>query len=382
MGMSSTFVSKWRGHWIESIKLSLRSTDKDTFLNGISKAVRQLIYVALLGTGAWLVIDFQASGGVMIAASILGARALAPIEACVATWKSIVAVRLANARLTQLLQHAPKRDEGMALPAPQGRVGVEQVTYYVPNTRKPILANVSFALEAGESLGVIGPSASGKSTLMRLVVGAWPCTNGTVRLDGANIFAWPRDELGRHIGYLPQDIELFGGTVAENIARLRDVDADAVVKAATLAHAHEMILALPKGYDTEIGERGHQLSGGQRQRIGLARALYGEPKLVVLDEPNSNLDSAGEDALMATLAELKRRRVTIAMVAHRPSALVSMDKILVMRDGMVVEFGPMQTVMQKFATRAAPQPQPQPQANVVSLSSVMHPGGEHADKQG
>ena len=378
MGMSSTFVSKWRGYWIDSLKLSLRSTDKDTFLNGISKAVRQLIYVALLGTGALLVIGFQASGGVMIAASILGARALAPIEACVATWKSIVAVRLATSRLTQLLQHAPKRDEGMALPAPQGRLAVEQASYYVPGSRKPIIANASFALEAGESLGVIGPSASGKSTLMRLVVGAWPCTSGAVRLDGANIFAWPRDELGRYIGYLPQDIELFGGTVAENIARLRAVDANAVVKAATLAHAHEMILALPKGYDTEIGERGHQLSGGQRQRIGLARALYGEPRLVVLDEPNSNLDAAGEDALTATLAELKRRRVTIAMVAHRPSALLTMDKILVLRDGMVVDFGPTQTVMQKFAAR----PAPQPQANVVALSSVMHPGGEHADKQG
>jgi PrtD family type I secretion system ABC transporter len=381
MGMSSRFVSRWRARWVESLRLSLQSTDKDTFLNGISRAVRQLIYVALLGTGALLVIGFQASGGVMIAASILGARALAPIEACVATWKSIVAVRLASGRLTQLLNNAPKRDEGMALPAPIGKVSVEQASYYVPNTRKPILSNITFALEAGESVGVIGPSASGKSTLMRLVVGAWPCTGGTVRLDGANIFAWPRDELGKYIGYLPQDIELFSGTVAENIARLADVDSAAVVKAAELANAHEMILSLPKGYDTEIGERGHQLSGGQRQRVGLARALYGEPKLVVLDEPNSNLDGAGEEALSATLVELKRRRVTVAMVAHRPSALATLDKILVLRDGVIVEFGPTAQIMQKFAARQAPPPPPRPaEANVVALSSVMHPSNDHADK--
>ena len=380
MGMSSTFVSRWRDRWVESLKLSLTSSDKDTFLNGISRAVRQLIYVALLGTGALLVIGFQASGGVMIAASILGARALAPIEACVATWKSMVAVRAASGRITQLLQNAPKRDEGMALPAPTGRISVEQASYYVPNTRKPILANINFALEAGESVGIIGPSASGKSTLTRLVVGAWPCTSGAVRLDGANIYAWPRDELGKYIGYLPQDIELFGGTIAENIARLADVDSAAVVKAAQLANAHEMILSLPKGYDTEIGERGHQLSGGQRQRVGLARALYGEPRLVVLDEPNSNLDTAGEEALMATLVELKRQRVTIVLVAHRPSALATTDKILVLRDGAVLEFGTTAQVMQKFAARQTPPPPPRPDANVVSLSSVMAHPADHADK--
>ena len=362
-GMSSTFVSRWFDVWIDSLKAGLASSDKDTLLMGISKAVRLLIQIVLLGLGALLVLDFHASGGVMIAASILGGRALAPIEAAVSLWKTIVAVRLAKGRIVELLTRAPKRDEGMPLPAPQGRILLERAGYGLPGVARPILANVSFELAPGESLGIIGPSASGKSTLVRLMVGAWPSVAGSVRLDGAEIFAWPRTELSRYIGYLPQDVELFAGTVRENIARLQRGDPETVVGAAKLAGAHEMILSLPNGYDTEVGEAGHRLSGGQCQRIGIARALYGEPRFIVLDEPNSNLDGAGEEALMTTLAELKRRAITVVIVAHRPSILGSVDKLLALRDGMIESFGPRAEVLQKYLARTA-----RPVTNIVPLS--------------
>ncbi len=380
MGMSSTFTGRWRRHWLESLRLSLASSDKDYFLNGISKCVRLMIQIILLGVGALLVLDYHASGGVMIGASILGSRALAPIEASVATWKSIVAVRGAWRRLVELLERAPKRDEGMALPAPKGALSVQRVGYLPYGSRKPILNGISFELKPGESLGVIGPSASGKSSLMRVLVGAWPCTSGVVRLDGADVYAWPRQELSRYIGYLPQDVELFGGTVRDNISRLTEGDPEAIVRAAKLAHAHDMILSLPNGYDTEIGESGQKLSGGQRQRIGIARALYGDPRLVVLDEPNSNLDGAGEEALAATLAELKKIGATVVVVAHRPSILASVDKMLALRDGMVEAFGPRQEVIQKFTRPAAPVRPPMPVAgphgaqsptNVVTLSAAL-----------
>jgi PrtD family type I secretion system ABC transporter len=362
-GMSSTFVGRWREIWVDSLKTALASSDKDTLLMGISKAVRLFIQIALLGLGALLVLDFHSSGGVMIAASILGARALAPIETTVSIWKSIVAVRLAKNRVVELLARAPRRDEGMRLPAPVGHLLVERAGYAIPGAARPILANVSFELAAGESLGVIGPSASGKSTLVRLLIGAWPCMAGSVRLDGADIFAWPRAELSPFIGYLPQDVELFAGTVRENIARLAQGEPETVVAAAQLAGAHEMILSLPNGYDTEIGEAGHKLSGGQRQRIGIARALYGEPRFVALDEPNSNLDGAGEEALVTTLAELKRRAVTVVIVAHRPSVLGSVDKLLALRDGTVESFGPRTEVIQKYLARPA-----RPATNVVTLT--------------
>ena len=365
-GMSSTFVGRWRDVWIDSLRAALASSDKDTLLTGISKAIRLLIQIALLGVGALLVLDFHASGGVMIAASILGGRALAPIESTVSVWKNIVAVRMAWTRTTELLTRAPKRDEGMPLPAPLGRIQVERAGFGLPNTARPIIANVSFDLQPGESLGIIGPSASGKSTLLRLLVGAWPCIAGHVRLDGADIFAWPRAELSKYIGYLPQDVELFSGTVRENIARLAEGEPENVVAAAKLAGAHEMILSLPNGYDTDIGESGHKLSGGQRQRIGIARALYGDPRFVVLDEPNSNLDTGGEEALVVTLGELKRRSVTVVIVAHRPNILAAIDKMLVLNQGAVESYGPRAEVMQRYTVRQA---RPQ-QANVVPLAQA------------
>ncbi|MGA9796340.1 MAG: type I secretion system permease/ATPase [Rhizomicrobium sp.] len=371
MGISNTFVSRWREHWVESLRTSVASSDKDTLLTGISRAIRQIIYIVMLGTGAVLVLDYHASGGVMIAASILGGRALAPIETVVSSWKNVTAARLAWARILNILRHAPRREEGMALPAPDGKLQAERVSFAPPGAKKAILTNINFELKPGDSLGVIGPSASGKSTLMRLLVGAWPCSAGIVRLDGADIYSWPRAELSRYIGYLPQDVELFGGTVRQNVARLQEGDPEAVVAAAKLAFTHEMILSLPNGYETEIGEQGTKLSGGQRQRIGLARALFGDPRLVILDEPNSNLDTEGEEALLATLAELKRRKATVVIVAHRPSIIAHVDKILALRNGAVEVFGPRTEIMQRYAQRPRSVPD-----NVVPIA----PTGDAARK--
>lgn len=369
MGMSQAFVDRWHGEWISSMRESSKAMDRDSRMTSTSRAVRLLIQIALLGGGALLILDFKATGGIMIASSIIGARALAPIESAVASWKSFIAARMAWNRLDEILNSAPKRDEGMRLPAPEGRLSAIRLGYVNPVTRKPVLGNVSIDLLPGESLGVIGPSASGKSTLVRLLVGAWPCTSGNVRLDGADIYAWPRTALSAYVGYLPQDVELFSGTIRENIGRMSEGDPEAVVAAARRAGAHEMILGLPKGYDTDIGQRGLRLSGGQAQRVGIARALYGNPRLVVLDEPNSNLDSMGEEALLQTLNVLKQDKVTAVIVAHRPSILSGVDKILVLRaDGSPEAYGPRAEIMQQFTRRAAPQqPQPQAPGNVVTL---------------
>ena len=372
MGMSQTFVDRWHEQWISSMRKSSISADRDSKLTSMSRAVRLLIQIFLLGVGALLILDLQATGGIMIAASIIGARALAPIEAGVATYKSYIAARLAWIRLDEILNTAPRRDEGMALPAPKGRLSAQRAGFIHPQTRRTILANISFELLPGESVGVIGPSASGKSTLARLLIGAWPCAAGNVRLDNADIYSWPRTELSRYVGYLPQDVELFSGTVRENIARMNAGDPEAVVTAARRAGAHDMILQLPKGYDTELGPRGTRLSGGQAQRVGIARALYGDPKFVVLDEPNSNLDSMGEEALLLTLAALKKDAVTVVVIAHRPSILAGVDKILALRpDGTVDAFGPRAEVVQQFTRGANPQAQPaQPAAPSTEVAKT------------
>ncbi|GAA0561112.1 type I secretion system permease/ATPase [Rhizomicrobium electricum] len=353
MGMSSNFVGRWYSQWLIGVRYGATAAERDARLSAVSKAIRQLLQIALMAAGAYLVLDAQASGGVMIGATIIGSRALMPIEMIISSWKSVIAIRLAWIRLSDLLNDAPQRDEGMDLPAPAGVLRCTNIYYVAARTRKTIIANVSFELRAGEALGIIGPSASGKSTLARLIVGAWPATSGVVRLDGANIYSWPRESLGQYIGYLPQDVELFAGTVRENIARMSEGSPEAVVAAAKLAFAHEMILMLPKGYETEIGDAGHWLSGGQQQRIGIARALYGDPRLVVLDEPNSNLDAAGEKALTDTLAALKKRSTTTIVIAHRPSILLGMDKILVLNpNGGVASFGPTADIMREY-TRGA-----------------------------
>ena len=320
---------------------------------GLTKFTRQFLQLAMLAVGAFLVVSQDLTAGLMIAATIILGRALAPVESLVAGWRSLAEARTAWRRLSELLDGQAPAEPATELPAPQGRLDVEQVTFRLPATERPILRGVSFALDAGESLGLVGPSASGKSTLVRIALGVWKPLAGTARLDGADVAAWPREQLGPHLGYLPQDVELFAGTVAQNIARLVEPDAADVIGAAKRAHVHELILKLPKGYDSDIGEGGEALSPGQRQRIALARALYGAPRLVVLDEPNANLDGEGEAALLRTLQLLRDEGVTVIVVAHRPSLLRGVDKLLVLREGAVDLFGPRAEVMARL-TRAAP----------------------------
>jgi PrtD family type I secretion system ABC transporter len=369
MGMSSAFVDRWRKQWIAALRTGSRASDRDARLSAASKAIRLLIQIALMAMGAVLILDYKATGGIMLGATIIGSRAVQPFEQAVGMWKTIIAVRLARGRLTELLLNAPRREEGMLLPAPSGQLQVSSLHYLPQGTRKPILSNINFELAAGEALGIIGPSAAGKSTLARLLVGAWPPSGGVVRLDGANIYAWPRKELSAYIGYLPQDVELFPGTIRDNIARMSEGDPAAVVRAAQLSHAHQMILGLPKGYDTEIGENGFRLSAGQSQRVGLARALYGDPRLVVLDEPNSNLDGPGEEALIQTISDLKKLGVTVIVIAHRPSVLADMDKMLVLQaNGSMAAFGSKAEVLAQYSR--GPAVRQVQTANVVPLATA------------
>jgi PrtD family type I secretion system ABC transporter len=282
----------------------------------------------------------------MIAASILTRQALNPVDQIMSTWKQTVETRGALRRLDRLFDRAVT-PTNMELPTPEGKLDVEAVSLTLAN--RPVLQNITFGLAPGELMGLIGPSGAGKSSLCRVLLGIWQGSSGKVRLDGADIFTWDGQSLGEHIGYLPQDVELFAGTVSENIARMGTIDPDKVVHAATLAGVHEMILRLPQGYDTQIGEAGSNLSGGQRQRIGLARVFYGDPRLVILDEPNSNLDEPGEKALLAALMELKKQKVTTIMVTHKPSLLSFVDKVLLLKDGQMVMFGPRDGVFQKLA---------------------------------
>jgi PrtD family type I secretion system ABC transporter len=351
LGMLPAVTRRWSRLNDAALGEQARAARLGGFFSGATKFTRQLIQLAMLAVGAYLVVAQDVTAGVMIAATILLGRALAPVETLVASWRSLVEGRGAWRRLAQLLRDAGRSEPHTELPAPTGALEVEKVFFGFRD--KPVLKGVSFRLEAGETLGLIGPSASGKSTLARLIVGVWKPVSGVVRLDGADVAAWPRERLGPHIGYLPQDVELFGGTVAENIARLGEPDAAEVVRAGQRAHVHELILRLPKGYDTDIGEAGQALSPGQRQRIALARALCGAPRLVVLDEPNANLDHEGEEALVRTLQLLKSERVTVVIVAHRPSLLRGVDKMLVLREGVVERFGPRAEVMARFARQAA-----------------------------
>jgi len=290
----------------------------------------------------------------MMAATIILGRALAPVESLIAGWRGFVEARYALERLSRTFEEAREPVAQTELPAPAGAVSVEGVSFRFPEREQLVLRGVSFALAPGEALGLIGPSAAGKSTLARVVLGVWKPLTGAARLDGADTHTWPRAYLGRYVGYLPQDIELFAGTVAENIGRLGEIDSAAVVAAAQRAHCHEMILRLPQGYDTELADNGAGLSPGQRQRIGLARSLYGSPRLVVLDEPNANLDSDGEEALVATLRDLKAAGVTVIIISHRPQLLASVDKLLVLREGRVDAFGPAREIMARLTRPPVP----------------------------
>ncbi|UTW08488.1 type I secretion system permease/ATPase [Pseudomonas benzenivorans] len=339
MGMLPAIRERWFGNHQKILEKQTLASDRAAYINGTTRFLRVTLQSLILGTGALLAIEGKITPGMMIACSILAGRALAPVELAISTWKQLLASRASWGRLSGLLSDFPERKPSMPLPKPEGQVSVEGAFANAPGTPLNILRNISFSLVPGETLGIIGPSAAGKSTLARLLVGVWPAHAGKVRLDGADIFQWNKDELGPWLGYLPQDVELFEGTIAENIARFGEVDGEAVILAAQQAGVHEMILRLPQGYDTPLSLDGNSLSGGQKQRIGLARALYGDPSLIVLDEPNASLDDVGEAALVKALAELKQRGKTLVLISHRPTILNIVDKVLVLREGTVHMFG-------------------------------------------
>ena len=339
MGMLPAIGKRWfQGH-LRILQMQTLASDRAAIISSTGRFVRITLQSVILGAGALLAIEGKITPGMMIACSILTGRALAPVEQVIAAWKQLQGSRSAWGRLNDLLHDYPQRPPSMSLQRPMGMLAVENVVAGAPGTSNSIVRGVSFSLVPGESLGIIGPSASGKSTLARLLVGVWPTQAGKVRLDGADIFTWNKAELGPWLGYLPQDVELFEGTIAENIARFAEVDSEAVIRAARSSGVHDMILRFPQGYDTRLAADGSPLSGGKKQRIALARALYGEPNLVVLDEPNANLDDVGEKALVDALAELKARGATVILISHRPNVLCAVDKVLMLRDGAVHMLG-------------------------------------------
>nr|MDP2192708.1 type I secretion system permease/ATPase [Rhodoferax sp.] len=365
MGMLRDIHRRWIGKQREFLGLQALASDHGGFYQAVSKFLQNTVSSMLLGLGAWLLLRNQLNGGAayMIVGSILGGRVLAPLVQIVTQWQTVVNVREAYGRLENLLGTVPLRPSGMALPAPQGKLQVEALVAGAPGSQVAILKGVSFALQPGEVLAVVGPSASGKTTLARLLVGLWPALNGKVRLDGADVYAWDKIELGPHVGYLPQGVELFDGTVAENISRFGEVDQAKVQAAARAVGLHEFIMALPQGYDNPVGREGAMLSGGQRQRVALARAIYGNPAFVVLDEPNSSLDEQGDAALTAAIAQLKARGTTFVVMTHRTSVLGVVDKMLVLRDGQTQMLGPRDDVLKALADAVAQARQPVAQAS-------------------
>lgn len=371
LGMGGRITRLWSGLNEKCLVDQVGASDVTAVYGSMSRVMRLLLQSAILGLGAYLVIIGQASAGVMIAASILISRALAPIEIAIANWRGFVGARQSAERLQELFKRIPERAESLALPAPVERLDVEALWVGAPGQQRPIVQNMAFALTRGAGLGIIGPSASGKSTLVRALVGAWLPMRGSIRLDGAALEQWSPDGLGVHIGYLPQDIELFDGTVAQNIARFDpDAGAQAIISAAKQAAVHEMILRLPDGYETAIGEGGAALSAGQRQRVALARALFGDPFLVVLDEPNSNLDAEGDTALTSAIGSVRRRGGIVIVVAHRPSALAGLDQLLVMNGGTTQAFGPKDEVLRKAVqpVGGAPQPGAEPSSRLKIIA--------------
>lgn len=355
MGMRGTLRRRWAKLSDQANDHLLSATDTIGGLTAASKAFRLFLQSAILGTGAYVAIRGEATPGVMIAASIIAGRALAPIEIVTGQWKNFAQSVAAFRRLRTFIENFPARAERTGLPDPKGAVSVERLVCQPSGAKHPILKNISFGLAAGEALGIIGPSAAGKSTLARAIVGVEPCASGAVRLDGANLAHWDIDALGKFVGFLPQEVELFAGSAAQNIARFHeDATSEQIVAAAQAAGAHQMILGFPEGYDTEIGDRGARLSAGQRQRLGLARALFGDPVLIVLDEPNANLDADGEAALSAAMKSAKERGATVIIVAHRPSAIAFVDKLLFLVNGEVRAFGPRDEVLAQIAPKQAP----------------------------
>ncbi len=340
MGMLPNLLARWYQLHGRFLRLQAEASEKGGLVGALTKFVQVSLQSLVLGYGALLAIEGRISAGMMIAASILVGRALAPVQQVIGVWKSYSNTRSAYQRLVALLAANPPRPAGMPLPKPVGAITVEGVSAAPPGSTAIVIKGLNLAIAPGDVVGIIGPSGCGKSTLARLLVGVWPALAGKVRLDGADIFSWNKGELGPHIGYLPQDIELFAGSVSDNIARFGAIDPAKVVEAARRAGVHDLVLHLPQGYDTLLGDGGAGLSGGQRQRIGLARAMYGDPSLIVLDEPNSNLDDAGELALVQAIADLRQRGKTIVLVTHRTSAIGVTSKLLLLRDGVAAMFGP------------------------------------------
>jgi ATP-binding cassette, subfamily C, type I secretion system permease/ATPase len=358
MGMSGRLRQRWSEANENYLAGNQRASDVAGGLGAVAKVLRMMLQSAVLAVGAYLVIFQEATGGIIIAGSILSARALAPIDLAIAHWKGFVAARQSWHRLNRLLQQMPRAGTQTLLQAPTKRLSVEAVTLAAPGDQRVIVTDVTFALEAGSGVGIIGPSGSGKSSLVRALVGVWMPFRGKVRLDGAALDQWSTDVLGRHVGYLPQDVELFTGTVAQNISRFdADANSDDIIAAAKEAGVHEMIIKMREGYDTQVGEQGAALSAGQAQRIALARALYGNPFLIVLDEPNSNLDSEGDEALTRAVRSARERGAVVVVVAHRPIGIEGVDQILVLKEGRMQAFGPKETVLsQVLQPRVAPAP--------------------------
>lgn len=359
MGMVESFKQIWLGQHGAVLASQAIASDRAGVIIAFTKFFRIFLQTIILGTGAYLVIVREISPGAIVAGSILVGRALQPIEMAVGNWKGFIAARSAYARLQILFNVAGNESSRMALPRPKGALHISDLVAGAPGaSQSPILKGISFDLAPGEVVGVIGPSAAGKSSLARVLVGVWPVLRGSVRLDGSDLVHWDPQQLGRYIGYLPQDVELFAGTVAQNIARFQDGESKLVINAADLAGCHELIQHLVDGYNTQIGDGGHTLSGGQRQRVALARALYGQPSFVVLDEPNANLDAAGEEALLRAIRRLKTLQTTVVIISHKVNILAAVDKIVVMADGAVQSFGPRDAILQRLIASPVPNPRP------------------------
>ena len=353
MGMLDTLMVRWAVRQRRVLALQSDASDKGGIIASISKTFRVWAQSIMLALGAYLVITHQINPGLLMAGSLLLGRALSPIDQMIGSWKGFIAARVQYGRLYDTLEKLNAEPQRMALPDPEGHIQVENLVVAPPGAKLPVIRNISFVVPAGSIVGIVGPSAAGKSTLARALLGIWAPQHGTVRLDGADISAWDKNKLGPHLGYLPQDIELFEGTISDNIARFGKVDPEKVVLAARIAGVHEMILQQSDGYDTVIGSEGVNLSGGQRQRVGLARAVYGSPRLIVLDEPNSHLDEVGERALGVALQKIKETGATVFIISHRPNILSRLDRVMMLNAGVITMYGPREQVIAELAKQQA-----------------------------
>jgi len=370
MGMKDNVRSVWEEKYFGFLHAQNEASNKAAVISNTSKTMRMMFQSMMLGLGGYLAITMEVSPGMMIAGSIIMGRALAPIDLMINSWKGFSGARTSYERVDELLEDFPKDKEYMELPAPQGEIILEQVVVTPPGAKQPSIKGISMVIDKGDVVGIIGPSAAGKSSLARIILGLWPLAQGKARLDKADIYQWDKADLGKYIGYLPQDIELFEGTVSQNIARFREVDSKKVVEAAQKAGIHEMVLRLPDGYDTLIGAGGVGLSGGQRQRIGLARAIYDSPVLVVLDEPNSNLDEQGELSLVRAIEILKQQETTVVVITHKPNILKVTNKLAVLKQGILEMYGKTNEVLAQIAANNNQVKKVQPNASASKAPKI------------